>query len=169
VDFTEGVGISQGCVGQSPPNRRLRLAAVRPSATTTSHRPYSGHRCCTASSSARASANPRSPLSASSTRRLIAATAVMPRFIAGTREPILVRKWSPGDDRQQKRLVAHHQMRFTAERRRKAGDRRLHLRGVGTIQQQETADQERQMGDFLDLRRIRDDRQLLRLPSVWRR
>jgi len=44
-------------------------------------------------------------------------------------------------------------MRFAAERRREAGDRRLHLRGVGAVQQQETTDQQRQVRDFLDLRR----------------
>ncbi len=67
-------------------------------------------------------------------------------------------KMVPGDDRQEQRLVAHHQMRFAAERRREAGDRRLHLRGVGAVQQQETADQQRQVRDFLDLRRIGNDR-----------
>jgi hypothetical protein len=67
-------------------------------------------------------------------------------------------KMVPGDDRQEQRLVAHHQMRLAAERRREAGDRRLHLRGVGAVQQQQTADQQREVRDFLNLRRIGTDR-----------
>jgi len=40
-----------------------------------------------------------------------------------------------GDDCQQQRLVADHQMRLAAERRSKARDRRLNLRGVGSVQE----------------------------------
>ena len=72
-------------VGQSPPNSLAKLAAVRPSATTTIHLPYTGGRPSTSSSSARTSAIPRRPFSTSPTRLLTSAIAAMLTFMAGTR------------------------------------------------------------------------------------